>query len=72
MIALRNHRGISQENLGAAVNLRRYSIMAIEGDRRRVSLGEALAIAAALNIDLAAMYGEDPITLTDTKTIQID
>lgn len=61
---LRKHRGISQTDLATQTGLGRCSIVEIENGRRRVSVGEAVAICAALDVSLVDMLSEQGLVLT--------
>jgi transcriptional regulator with XRE-family HTH domain len=65
---VRAARGMSQEQLGAAVGMGRSAIQAVEAGGRRIRLGEAWQLAEALGVDLTAMCGSEPITIQLTPT----
>lgn len=63
MVAIRRHRGLSQQRLADACGIHRAAVAAIEGDKRTVSLGEAIGICAALGVNLAEMVDRSPLIL---------
>ncbi|HEX5771369.1 MAG TPA: helix-turn-helix transcriptional regulator [Nocardioidaceae bacterium] len=64
--AVRNARGLSGKNVAARMGLHERFVHDIERRRRRVSVGEGLALCAVLGVDLAQML--DPAVPVETLT----
>ena len=62
---------MTQEQLAAATGLHRAVIAGIETGGRGIRLGEAITLCAALNVDLLALCGEEPMTLP-VPAVRID
>jgi len=60
---VRQARGLSQEELGRLVGMGRSAIQAVEAGGRRIRLGEAYDLADALQVDMAELVGDQPITI---------
>lgn len=64
MRAARTHIGMTQANVADVAGLDRQVVARIETDpTRRIRLGEAIAIVAALRGDLGNFLSDDPIRL---------
>jgi transcriptional regulator with XRE-family HTH domain len=57
--SLRNHKGISQEKLAELADLHRTYISSVELGERNVSLKNIQALAEALGVSLAELFGSE-------------
>jgi transcriptional regulator with XRE-family HTH domain len=60
---LRKFREMSQRQLAEACGMTRDAITAIESGRRAIKLAEAIAISAALGIELGALVSPEPLVV---------
>lgn len=61
---IRNHRNLSQQQLGEKVGLKKLSILHIEDGTRQLHVGELLSIAAALEVTPETLYRNEPLKIT--------
>lgn len=66
MARVRAFRGLNQEQLAHLIGVKRTVIRDVEAEVRGLQLAEAAAIAAALEVSLDLMCGEQPLTLSIT------
>jgi UDP-N-acetylglucosamine 1-carboxyvinyltransferase len=69
---LREHRKLTQTQLADACGMTRQAISSIELGKRAFRLGEAVAIAEALEIDLGRLVSADPLVLHVHTEVPID
>lgn len=63
---VRAARKMTQEELARLVGMGRSAIVAVERGGRRIRLGEACAIAVALNVPLGELVSDQPLTIQIT------
>lgn len=61
--AMRVFRGYTQAQVADKLGICRVSVSDIENGRRGVRLGEALTLAEVLDVSLADLLAEQPLTL---------
>ncbi len=61
--SVRRAKQMTQQQLAEAVGIRRTGITEIESGRRYLRLGEAIAICAALGVDLGDVVADEPMAL---------
>jgi transcriptional regulator with XRE-family HTH domain len=61
---------MSQRQLAAAIGTTQSAIWAIESGRRPLRLSEAVAICAALEVDLGAVVADEPLVLVAKTVIE--
>lgn len=66
----RRYRQMTQQQLSAASGLKPWTIAEVEGHRRHLRLGEAIALCDALGVDLGDVVSEGPLTLRADLTIE--
>ncbi len=68
--SVRRYRQMSQQQLSEATGMPRFAIAEVEGHRRHLRLGEAIALCAALGVALGDVVSDGPLTLQADVTIQ--
>lgn len=63
---VRRFRGLSLEDVGQATGMALNTVSKIERGNRRVTIGEAVAFAAALGVPLADLISDGPLAVTVT------
>lgn len=63
---------MSQRQLADACGVHRMTISAIECGRRSIKLGEAVAISAALGVELGPLVSAEPLVLHVHTEVPID
>lgn len=66
--AVRKHREISQQEMAAAIGMRRAAVSAIECGRKHLRFAEAVAMCRVLDLDLSAVAADEPLVLEKVET----
>lgn len=72
ILQLRQHRKMTQQQLADATGMNRSAVWAVETGRRYIRLGEAVAICAALSVDLGALVAEEPLVLVTSTEVRFE
>lgn len=67
---VRRYRQMTQQQLSEATGMRKFAIAEVEGHRRHLRLGEAIALCEALGVSLGDVVSEGPLTLRADLTIE--
>lgn len=72
MRAVRQHRNMTQGELAQAIGVHRATVPKLESGDRRITIAEAVAIAEALDVNLADLVTPAPLELPPTPAVTID
>lgn len=61
--SLRRYCDLTQQQLADAIGMTRVALQAVEGGNRHLRIGEAVALCAALGVDLSVVVSEQPLML---------
>jgi transcriptional regulator with XRE-family HTH domain len=70
--SVRRAKQMTQQQLAEITGIRRAALSEIEHGQRYLRLGEALALCAALGVELGAVVADEPLVLRTQIVQQID